>query len=286
MNILIAINSNYLIPAKVMLTSLFENNKEEEINVYLLHSSLSEKEVYILRKHIEENYNGKLNDIFVDKQNFEGLPINHHFTVETYYRFLAQSILPDNVERILWLDADMIIKKSLKEFYYQDFEENYVVVCESINKNPKELLRKLDLPENSKYFNAGTILFNLKKVRKELKPYDYFEYIEKNREKITWLDQDVLNVLYNKKCKYNNYKIYNMQVFSDEYVDSKRIEDIDRAAILHYIGSVKPWDFKYMNYYDKYYWHYYKLSKEKGNITINRILKYAYRFIKRVKCFF
>lgn len=76
-----------------------------------------------------------------------------------------------------------------------------------------------------------------------------------------------------------------MQLFSDEYVYFKKIEDIDRAAILHYIESVKPWDFKFMNYYDKYYWHYYKLSEGIGDIVRNRILKYTYRSIKRVKCF-
>lgn len=261
MNILIAINSKYVIPAKVMLTSLFENNNVN-INVYLLHSNLKEFEIEVLRELIEDKYKNKLHSIYIDKNKFENLPISHHFTIETYYRFLAQSILPNNLDRILWLDADMIIKSSINELYFSDFEDKYIVVCQSINKNPEVILEKLNLPKDSKYFNAGTILFNLDKIRKDINPMIYFDYIENNREKITWLDQDVLNVIYNKKAKYEEYYKYNMQLFSEEKLSKESLKNIKyNTAIIHYIGACKPWDFKYKNYCKKYYWKYAKKSE-------------------------
>ena len=33
---------------------------------------------------------------------------------------MTQEVLPESVDRVLWLDADIIINKCLKEFYYQD----------------------------------------------------------------------------------------------------------------------------------------------------------------------
>lgn len=283
MNVLIAINSNYLVPARVMLTSLFENN-DEFINIYLLHSNLNKSEIEMLRYCVEEQYKGKLYPILVDKKQFDGFPISHHFTIETYYRFLAQSILPNDIDRILWLDADMIVNRSIKELYYQDFEDKYIVVCQSINKNPEKLLKKLGLKEDSKYFNAGTILFNLEKIRKNINPMTYFEYIQNNKDRITWLDQDVLNAIYSEKSKYVDYRIYNMQTFSGEKIDKVSTEIIDNnTAIIHYIGGCKPWNFRYNNYCLKFYWKYAKKSEGYIEYMKFKVLNNMYIIIKKLR---
>lgn len=284
MNILIAINRKYLTPARVMLTSLFENNKQENITIYLLHSTLTNIEVDNLKFLVEKKYRAKLNDIMVDKKQFEGFPISHHFTIETYYRFLAQSILPKEVDRILWLDVDMIVKKSLEGLYYQDFGDTNIIVSQSINKNPESLIKKLQLNQDSKYFNAGMLLFNLAQIRKNITPTVYFDYIENNKEKITWLDQDVLNVIYNKSSKFVDYMKYNMQTFSDEEFDKSTIEKInEETVIIHYIGACKPWHYKYNNYCAKFYWEYAKYSEGLLEYIKFKILNYTYKKLRRLK---
>lgn len=282
MNILIAINSNYLKPAQAMLTSLFINNTEF-IDVYLLYSKLEQSEIEMLKSYIER-YNAKLNAIYIDKKEFKDFPISHHFTIETYYRFLAQSVLPNRLDRILWLDADMIVNNSLKEFYYQEFMDNYVVVCQSINKNPDILIKKLELPIGSRYFNAGTILFNLDLIRRDINPRSYFDYVQQNREKITWLDQDVLNVIFNLKAKFDDYRLYNMQFFSEEKFDKETLDKIkDKTAIIHYIGNCKPWNFRYQNKLYKEYWKYAR--KSEGNFTYVKfiILKKIYKYSEKIR---
>lgn len=267
-----------------MLTSLFENNKQENITIYLLHSTLTNIEVDNLKFLVEKKYRAKLNDIMVDKKQFEGFPISHHFTIETYYRFLAQSILPKEVDRILWLDVDMIVKKSLEGLYYQDFGDTNIIVSQSINKNPESLIKKLQLNQDSKYFNAGMLLFNLAQIRKNITPTVYFDYIENNKEKITWLDQDVLNVIYNKSSKFVDYMKYNMQTFSDEEFDKSTIEKInEETVIIHYIGACKPWHYKYNNYCAKFYWEYAKYSEGLLEYIKFKILNYTYKKLRRLK---
>lgn len=258
MNILIAINNGYYNPAKVMLTSLCINNRFENHSVYLLYSELDSEKIDDLKKALRR-YHCEVNPVYVDKDRFEGLPLSHHFSIETYYRFLMQTMVPDTVSRILWLDADMIIKGSLKEFYYQDFEDKCIAVCKSINKDPDSLIKKLCLPAGTPYFNAGTILFNLEKIRKEMDPEVYFEYAKNNPEKITWLDQDILNAVFFDKKKVHDYKLYNFMHFSGTNFsdEEKRIID-NETVVLHYIGSVKPWNPKYVGYTYKYYKKYAK----------------------------
>lgn len=281
MNILIAMDSNYFQPAKTMLTSLFVNN-DTFIDVYLLYSRLKETEVKELEDYVGE-FNAMLHPIYIDDGKFNELPMSHHFTIEAYYRFLAQSILPNSVDRVLYLDPDIIINKSVQDFYSQDFLGKHIVACQSINKNPQELIRKLELPEDSQYFNSGVILFNLKSIRTAIDPRSYFEYIENNSEKITWIDQDVLNVIYNQKTKFANTAQYNHQVFSDMKLTSHDLETIrNHAVIIHYIGPVKPWHFQYRNDLKKDYWKYAR--KTQGNLPYIKysMLNTLYRIYKKI----
>ncbi len=258
MNILIAINDGYFKPAKVMLTSLCENNTYEEHSVYMLYSNLKPENIEDMKRALSK-YKCDVRPIYVTDKAFEGLPVSHHFSIETYYRFLMQTMVPETLERILWLDADIIIKGSLKDFYYQDFEDNYIAVCKSINKKPEELIRKLCLPDNTVYFNAGIILFNLSKIRKEMDPKQYFDYAKEHADRITWLDQDILNAIFYDKKIVCDYQKYNYQHFTDNNITKDEEQSIDsNTIVLHYIGSIKPWHYKYQGYTLKYYRKYAK----------------------------
>lgn len=286
MNILIAINDGYFKPARVMLTSLCENNSFEKHQIYLLYSELSEKNIRLLRECLAQ-YGSELIDIYVDKEKFEGLPTSHHFTIETYYRFLMQSMVPESLDRILWLDADMIVKGNIKEFYYQDFAGNNVVVCQSINSNTAPLLKKLCLKEETVYFNAGIILFNLNQIRKCITPNVYFEYARDNADKITWLDQDVLNVIFADTKKVADYKIYNLQHFSDTKFDKEALKSMENEnCVLHYIGHIKPWHYKFTNKTLKYYRRYAKRYEgiiERWKFTCLHMLYVMKRKLSEVK---
>lgn len=282
MNILISINSNYLFPALAMLTSLLTNNSVKT-NIYLLYNDLKDDEIDLLEKGIEK-FDATIFRILVDNTQFINFPLSHHFSIETYFRFLAQSLLPSKVDRVLWLDADVIVNNSITDFYYQDLKGYYVSVCESINKEKNVLLKKLELPEDSNYFNAGVILFNLELIRKEIKPNVYFDYLINNKNKITWLDQDVLNVIFNKKIKYNDSDIFNFQIFStteDKPSDFK--EKLNNASIIHYIGNVKPWHYKYQNNAYKNYWKYALIIMGKTPYIKFLILRKVYFYLWKAK---
>lgn len=117
MNILIATDSNYAKYYKVMLTSLCENNKNTEINVYVFYSlSLKEKEINDL-KDLESIYSIEFKMCYVDF--FSNIEVKY-WSVETYFRLLALE-LPDFVDRILWQDGDIIVRESIELFYNTDF---------------------------------------------------------------------------------------------------------------------------------------------------------------------
>lgn len=271
MNILISTNSNYLMPTVVMLESLFENNKGK-IKVYMLYSNLSKSEISTINELISSKFNGELILLKVDKSIFKDAPIISRFSEEIYYRLLAQDILPRAIERVLYLDVDIIINKSLEEFYNQSFDDKYLVVCEGIGMSKRDIktYKNLDIPLEEKYFNSGVILYNLKKMREDFSTNMFFDYIKEKKEVLTMPDQDVLNGLLYDKVKYNDYKIYNYGIIHVKSRDDKKFLK-ENTAIIHYIGAMKPWNYRYILYADDLFWKY------ANNTEYKKIYKY-YKF--------
>ena len=110
MNIGVISSREHINFAQIMLLSLVENCSEG-IDLYLFHTDLKETEYNVLA------VNGiKVHAIKVDASLFDGIKVNGHFGLYSYFRLLAPYILPKDLERILWLDTDLIICKDLTEY--------------------------------------------------------------------------------------------------------------------------------------------------------------------------
>ena len=109
MNLLLTLDENYLLPFKVMLDSFFASNPQErDVTVYLLHSAipggkLSELDAFCA------GFGAKLIPVAVEPTLFENAPTSKRYPKEMYYRLLSPLILPRQVERVLYLDPDMLI---------------------------------------------------------------------------------------------------------------------------------------------------------------------------------
>lgn len=276
MNILISINSKFVMPATVMLASLFKNNKEH-ITVYMLYSDLKLNEIKKIKEYIQSCGN-KLILLKVSSKIFNSVPLGKHFSIETYYRLLAHKILPKNLKRILYLDSDLIINRSIEKFYNQDIGQNYFVCCEDIDisKKNKIIYKNLNLPRDIKYFNAGVLLYNLELIRKEVRFQKILDYISENKKNIVWVDQDVLNGMFYNKVKFDNFKLYNLKV-SAVKKDKKSIEYVyHNSSIIHFTGSIKPWNREYNELFSRFlfgdlFWKYIHLTPYKHKYFYFRI---------------
>lgn len=261
MNILIAPNNYYVMPGIVMLESLFRNNTEK-MDIYIVQSELSDKNKQKIIDFIYKN-GGTPHMIELPSSIFKDAPISIHITKESYYRLLAQDFLPNEVTRILYLDLDIIINRSLSNFYSQSFiddnEERYFVVCEGpgVSQREWEVYDMLNIPKEYKYFNSGVILFNLALLRENFDTQELLDFISDNDDKLKYHDQDTLNALFYNKVKYNDWHIYNQTILHiHDYQESKICKK--NACIIHYAGSDKPWNYNYKSWYFMLFWKYAK----------------------------
>ncbi len=266
LNILVTLDSNYIKPLKVMLKSLFLNNQEERFIVYLMHSSLSHKELNGLDDYIKA-HGSQLQIVYIDDSYFVNAPTLLHYTKAMYYRLLAFKFLPKELERILYLDPDILVINPVNELYNAEIE-NYLYAAAYHDLIPiKEVNRlRLNPYKIDAYYNSGVLLMNIKRQRQFIEEQTIFDFVEKNRSKLIMPDQDILNALYSNQIKALDEKLYNYDARYYRYYKMKTngICDMDyvikNTVVLHFCGKRKPWKKGYSGKFHALYKHYEKLA--------------------------
>ena len=267
-NILCSTDNNYIPYCGIMLTSLFENNKELNFCIYILTEHLSDRSKNELAT-LANSYNQRIEIITVDSEILKNCPIRQgdHVSIATYYRLLAPKLLPSNIEKILYLDCDMIIDSDITDLYNVDINGYPIAMSLDETFFDDEKYQRLDYDKKYLYQNAGVALFNIKYWRDNNIVEKCFEYISNNADKIIFHDQDTLNALLHKEIKQLPIK-YNLQTgflynaYKKNY--KNEIDDIMEAAmspiIIHYTGPGKPWFKGSRHPFVKKYIYYKKLS--------------------------
>ena len=104
-----------------MLKSLFLHNLGERLTIYLMHSNLDEQELEDLQQFIQ-NDGSQLEVIRINDDYFEEAPTLLHYTKAMYYRLLAFEFLPKELDRILYLDPDILVINPIRELYEIDID--------------------------------------------------------------------------------------------------------------------------------------------------------------------
>lgn len=248
-----------------MLTSLSINNKDH-IDLFLLHSELDENDFEKIRDSLS-TYDIEIIPLKIDNSMLPPeAPTTEQWSLEIYYRLFLTEILPDSVDRILYLDCDIIINKDLSEFYNTDFDDNHLTACKDANGNRNkfsetETLMFSDIySDSTDYFNSGVLLMNIAKMRKDgIKFSTYFEVMKKYAFDLAMPDQDLLNFAHAGKIKYIDFKKYNLFAITAERVGISYDYALENTKIFHFAEG-KPWNISdhIHSRYENLWWNYAK----------------------------
>ena len=272
MNILVSCDQNYLKPLKTMLYSLFLTN-EGDICIYLLHKSIDDNDIYDLSEFIKEKSNNRasLKNVRVEDE-FSSALTTFYYTSEMYFRLVAYKYLPDDMERILYLDPDILVLNSLEELYNEDFNENLFMAAihtmptvQSANK--ARLMITSEKTDITRYYNSGILMINLKKARGEVYKKKIIDYVNNTKAGLMMPDQDLLNVVFRNKIKEipelkYNYDARRFTTYKVRY-DYSLDDVMKNTAILHFCGKRKPWLKNYMGKFDTLYKFFWFEANEK-----------------------
>jgi lipopolysaccharide biosynthesis glycosyltransferase len=163
------------------------------------------------------------------------------------------------INRVLYLDPDLIVNGSLKELYDLPMEEYYFAAA----SHTGPIIRKvnglrLDMDDDSPYINSGVMLMNLKLLREEQDYDEVFRFIEKRKNFLILPDQDIISSLYGSRIyaldtyRYNmTERLYRLHSHFEKRLTLDWIRK--HSVIIHYCGRNKPWNENYFGSLDVFY---------------------------------
>lgn len=229
-NIAYGIDDNY---ARCMATSIASfciNNKDKNFCFYIVASDLSDK-TKIKLKVLAKDYNINIIIYEINKDFFRDMPIIHEISLATYFRILLPNLVL-NVDKLYYIDADIICLKDADSFFCINLEDNIIAAVPDSEKMNNKRNKALNLGQHI-YFNAGILIIDIEKWNNNKISDKILTVINKYKNIIKYEDQDALNIVLSKKVKYIS-KIFNCITLSD--VDNKEI------ILLHFANHPKPWN--------------------------------------------
>lgn len=263
MNIVLSTDDNFVQHCCVTITSILEHNCD--VTFFLLTEGLLPDNELLLKRQVEK-YGSNLVVCKVDSEIIRKFPMpskgSAHITVATYFRLLVEWLLPESVDKVIYLDCDIVVRGSLKELWETPLDGKAIgAVFQSQESNKLwKSSERLGYSVEDGYFNAGVLLINLAYWKKNNTTNLFLEFIRKNYDIILAHDQDVLNATLH-ECvleldnKWNYYSAF-MSNKNDTFPKGIKYGKLSNPNIVHFVNRPKCWEYGCRNPFAKEYYTY------------------------------
>lgn len=299
MNIVLITDENYVYPTGTTIASVLNSNPDENFTFYIVTKHLSDEHVAVLESFVApycSNANLKIITLGDDILTDFPIRLGDHVTSAAYYRVYLQRALPETLDKVLYLDGDILCVDSIQPFYSMDFDGFSCVVTHDERNDEEENFIRLKYPSANGYFCSGVMLINLDWWRKNNVMQKCLDFIAAEPEACLWHDQDALNHVLNGTVLWADFRYNFMQgYFFDKkafVMDPKFYADIDRArlnpCLLHFSSAYKPWHVECNHPLKKQYRQFFKKATGMNLKLTHRLCgrKRMVWLIKRVLTYF
>lgn len=240
------IDRNFLYGCGISIASLLKTNSDISFSFHVFTDYFDDEQSRLF-KVLAEQYKTSIKIYLVDCEQLKSLPSTKNWSYATYFRFIIADYFSNQLERMIYMDADIMCQGSLKPLLNIQFEYNQVaaVVPERDSVWWQKRADALGVPSiASGYFNAGFLILNLVNWSKFDISTKAMELLSQDavKAKLSYLDQDILNMLLTEKVIYLDGKYNTQYSINYELQKGKKENPITPDTVLiHYIGPTKPW---------------------------------------------
>jgi lipopolysaccharide biosynthesis glycosyltransferase len=300
-NIVFTTDRRYLKPMAAAMASVIAHTPNTKLDIYILHNSIETKQQqqfcnYFNTELVSINFKQvqpkQLKNLILPSSNYESFD---YFSQAIYFRLLIPYLLPNTIEKAIYLDADTISCHSIKSLWDINLGTHplgaVVEPCSPEDPPGFRYNHENDLNLSGYYFNSGVLLLDLEKLRKVDLLEKSKQIIKKNN--LIFPDQDIFNVIFNNNFlllppKYNSLcfsgspailnllKYFLLSGKKNPYPDNLVLEAGNQPHILHFFGKYKPWHFPGLYFAHKeLFWHFYNRTfyKTDESLLIEELLK-------------
>lgn len=238
------VNDGYVPYICVTIKGIIENHKKENVTIHVLSDFISPKKERLLNEVVSGFDNISLQVHIVDDSILRGL--KDTWSIYTWYRVLLPKILPDNIHRVLYLDADTLVAGNISDLFSIDMTDKAIGGAIDILSFVPRTFERCMYEQEKQYICAGVMLMNLDFWRTNNLTDRIIKWGRDNDARIQFPDQDTINYI----CR--DHKIilpmrygiigayFEKDVFLRQpYLDQLK-ECLQAPAIIHYAGQA-PW---------------------------------------------
>lgn len=288
MDIVCNIDGHYVKYCTVTLVSLFVHNERGSLHAHIIADNLTESEKQLMHEELDR-FGNQLTFYDAGLQLISGCPISdecRHITLATYYRIFLPAILPSSIQKVLYIDCDLIVESNISALWDTDLEGYALAAAEDWRSETDEFYERLRYEKRYAYFNAGVLLINLDYWRQHHLMEACIRYIQQYPERLLYNDQDVLNGVLHAQWKHLSCQ-WNMHYYLRKTTISKQAQkeadaNLLTPAILHYITDVKPWHPHCYHPLANRWFYYADQTRWKGERPKKSFKDFFNRYIKPV----
>jgi lipopolysaccharide biosynthesis glycosyltransferase len=261
-----AVDNNYAQHLGVTFTSMLMNIPPGTFaHLYVISTGITEENQYKLERTVSR-FNARIQFIRVESAPYEVFYTSGHISKAAYLRFAIPDVLPLSVQKVIYLDGDIVVNGNIVELWETDLRGHAIAAVSDSFMYFR--CKDLQIPEGV-YFNSGIMIMNLSKWREEALTRRAMDYIARCTITLACHDQDVLNALL-----FDDW-LELPPTWNAHTVIVNEWKDSNPPAIIHYTDVSKPWHFDNFHRYKKEYYNYIKMTEWKSyrpEINLNRIM--------------
>ena len=291
-----ATDATYLKYCAAMLLSLADHHTDEPLEIHLLTNGVSDEEKDYLSGLLENGIR-HIHYYNIENDRLETMPQGKESYISrmTYSRLFLGELLPETVEKVIYLDCDILVEGSLRGLWNTPLNGRLLAAVEDLNSADITIYGRLGInPQEHVYFNAGVLLLNLRQWRAGDFQTRATDIIRKGWN-LDYGDQDILNKLAVGQTEYLPLR-YNLQDFllrqkkpplmRETALENWDIE-LDYPVVIHFTWTSKPWNYRSFNPYGKRFWAYFDQTRWRGERPVftlkEKLWRWAYRTGTRFK---
>jgi lipopolysaccharide biosynthesis glycosyltransferase len=237
-----AINRDYALPLLVMLASLQEHLRPSyQLRLYLFHQGVSEDILAKISRLVETCA------IVPDPERVAVLPKHAYFPPEAAYPLLLAELLPETLDRILFLDADLLILGDLAELWEMPIGDRVLGAVPDTAipfcRSPRGVKNRsqLGIADDAVYFNCGVMLIHLAEWRKRDVARRALGYLDDVGRQVDFLHQEALNAILWDDWLPLEGRWNVLAGFAGRPYGQGESAGWRKPGIVHFAGRFKPW---------------------------------------------
>ncbi|WP_312518568.1 glycosyltransferase [Anaerospora sp.] len=242
------VDEQYIKCMGITILSLVKNNPNITFIFHIFYGSITQNDLDKLNKLVTDNKT-TVKLYRINQEVFNNLPTNGHITSATYNRLLVVNRLKNIVDKVLYLDADIVCLGDISEMLTINIDDYIVAAVKEAEHAISNHIKNLNLTVEG-YFNAGVLYINVNKWHANNISEKVIKVMIENYDRFTLVDQDGLNVVLDKNILYIDQKWNYLFDINKDTIPSN-------IKLLHYAGKTKPWSewcvHPVKDYFVKYY---------------------------------